>query len=255
MKRARLLGAALLSAVAAGAFAYIPPATGILGRHAKYRDNLHIHSLLVRGAYTFFGEEAKRVAESMKAVNAGGETTLPAEIAIKMPGRCAITLSAPSGIASEAAVTSNAQGKLKAVGPKLAVLERHAALACPLLFQKTSQAGDADQMLAQFLQTLGVDTSVVSLVRFSGAVAYAIGAKPRDLAKPQLWLNKETLYPMRLLAKVDAAAVDVRLLDYSSPASGEWHPRQVEIHEGGTLAGRFVAEKVDVNVKIADAIF
>jgi hypothetical protein len=250
----------LLLIVAATAFAYLPPATSILRRLGASRDQLAMHSLLVRGQYTFYGDEAKAAADEFKVPNAGGETTLPAELAYKMPGKCAITVQAPSGTASDAAITSNVSGRLKSVGPELTSLKVQAALACPLIDAKSSQHGDADAILLNFLEGLGVSSATVSLSRFENTIVYDIGAKPRDLSKPQFWVRKEIgeadrSEPLRLIANYEGKLYDVRLLDYTSQNTGEWHPREIDIYQGETLLAKFLADHAEPGAKISDAIF
>jgi hypothetical protein len=238
-----LAAAATLSA--ASAAAYLMPATGIIKALVDDHQAPPIHSMIVRGSYTFFGDQAAAVATALKAVNAGGETTVAAELDFKMPGKCAVTLQAPSAIEADAATAINNSGKVKTLGPEVLLIKIHAALACPLLYQRSGAKGDAAPAWQSFLEGLGVDLQVVSMVRFSG-----------DLAKPQFWVSKGDKFdPTRLIAKVDGTLYDVRLTDFTSPASGEWHPRQVDIYRGETLLSRFLAEKADVNVKVSDAIF
>jgi hypothetical protein len=53
--------------------------------------------------------------------------------------------------------------------------------------------------LIHFLEAFGIDTSVRSLGKFQRKVAYVIGAQYPDEDHSQLWIDKETLLPMRWL--------------------------------------------------------
>ena len=58
----------------------------------------------------------------------------------------------------------------------------------------------------------------------------------RDASSPQLWIYKDTPAPARLIARGGA---DLRLLQYGTPAAGEWFPRVIELWSSGQLAARF----------------
>jgi hypothetical protein len=66
-----------------------------------------------------------------------------------------------------------------------------------------------------------------------------IGAAPRQLDRPQLWLYKESHAPARLIAKRDGHTVDLRLLEYGNPAAAEWFPRILELYRDGKPSLRF----------------
>jgi hypothetical protein len=53
--------------------------------------------------------------------------------------------------------------------------------------------------LINFLEAFGIDTTVRSLGKFQRKVAYVIGAQYPDEDHSQLWIDKETLLPMRWL--------------------------------------------------------
>jgi hypothetical protein len=53
--------------------------------------------------------------------------------------------------------------------------------------------------LINFLEAFGIDTAVRSLGKFQRKVAYVIGAQYPDEDHSQLWIDKETLLPMRWL--------------------------------------------------------
>ncbi len=74
--------------------------------------------------------------------------------------------------------------------------------------------------------------------------------------EPQLWVYKDAFLPARLRF-LDAQGVlwDLRLLDYTSPATGEWFPRTVELARESEVLMRFTSLKADSKSKLADALF
>ena len=120
-------------------------------------------------------------------------------------------------------------------GPALQLLQ----LACPFLTYRGLPPEAAEGALKAAVTASGADIATASaLSRFGDRVVYVIGAAARDLARPQLWLYKDTSAPARLLAQGGA---DLRLLEYGTPASASYFPRVVELWESGQLAARFEA--------------
>jgi hypothetical protein len=265
MKRVAL--GAYSAIVAATGWAYLVPAPGILKSYAIEREKIPVQRLMVLGQTTFYGDEAKAAIAGFKSVDVAGETTLNVSLAYKTAdqkyaGRCAIEVQAPSGIAAEAGTTSNVSGRIKVAGPELLSQKVQAALVCPLLFQRSNVRGDAAPLILSFLESVGVDSTVESLGRYDESlgrydkeIAYIIGAKPRDLTKPQFWLGKDSLRPLRLFGRYDGKLYEVRLLDYTLANSSGWHPREIDVFQGDTLLSKFIGEKSEPNVKIPDAIF
>ena len=81
--------------------------------------------------------------------------------------------------------------------------------------------GDIDAQTTHLfgvLKAYGIDTSVVALSRsFDQRPVYVIGARARDLEKPQLWMDKSTLLPVRVMITVEGKRYDMRYLEYGSP--------------------------------------
>jgi len=93
-------------------------------------------------------------------------------------------------------------------------------LACPLIAYRGLRNADA-------------------LDRLLDRVAVSIGAAPRQLDRPQLWLYKDTNAPARLVARRDGHVEDLRLLEYGNPAAAEWFPRILELYRDGKPSIRF----------------
>jgi hypothetical protein len=109
----------------------------------------------------------------------------------------------------------------------------------------------------QFISGYGIDGDVVSLSRLDDQIAYVIGAKPWELNKPQLWIDKNFRVPVRLI-EVDSATKEVRdtrLLGFGSAMTGEWWPRQVQSYKNGELVETLTYTEVKVNEPVDPALF
>lgn len=107
-----------------------------------------------------------------------------------------------------------------------------------------------------FLKRHKIDEDVVSLDRLGGQIAYVIGAKPWEGEKPQLWIDKEFLLPIRLITEgKDGSTLDVRLLGYGSGATGEWYPRRIQTYRNGELIETVTYDSAELNTNLDDGLF
>lgn len=251
----RALALALLVLSAAPALAYVLPVTGILKRLGQRREQLALATLEVRGTFSAPGEAGRAAAGELGLPLAGGEFSAPALLAFKMPGRCRLELSPPDLPEAERPAAVVKAGELAGVRG----LERVPAAAamlrglCALLGPRPGGA-EPDRPYGQELGRLGVPLAEAVLGRFNGQVAYVIGARPAE-ARPQAWVDKQSFQPVRVIFRAGDGLADVRLLDWGSPAGGDWFPRAVEVWQGGALQARFLAERAAANPKVPDALF
>ncbi|MGF1510985.1 MAG: hypothetical protein ACFB9M_15940 [Myxococcota bacterium] len=98
-----------------------------------------------------------------------------------------------------------------------------------------------------FLQAYGIDPSIVSLHRQDRRPVYIIGAKPWEPDKPQLWLDKELLVPVRLVHRDDGVKSETRLYGFDSPITGPFYPERIEEWRGEDLIRSTVFDRVDLN--------
>lgn len=250
MKRSVLVLALL--AVSAPAWAYVLRSDAVVEKMADRRLELQLQSMRAHGTLYLEGEQAKKAASALGQQLIGDRLQLSATIHYKMPGRCRVELEpGPDGVRPS---VSNVNGQLRSAGVELAALEAIARYACPVLYQRGGP--DGERAVNSFMRNLGVDARTVKLGRAGGGVAYVVGGKPRDTGKPQLWVDKDRFQPVRVVAaRAEGGPREVRLVDYSSPVGGEWHPRIIEVRQGELHLGKFVAERVEPNPKIDDAIF
>jgi hypothetical protein len=252
----RLRRAALLAALAAApALAYLLPSSGVLKRLAQRRGELALSSLEARGTFSMGGEGARAAAAATGLPLTGSELSLPAILSLKMPGRCRLELTPPDLAEADRPAAVVREGKITGLKGLERVAAAQALLrgVCALLSERPG-GPEPDRVYAEVLSRLGIGLGDVFLGRFGGRIAYVLGARPSE-KKPQVWVDKQTFQPVRIVASFAGALVDVQLLDYGAPTGGDWFPRAVEVHEGGELRARFVTEKVVPNPRIPDAVF
>lgn len=126
-----------------------------------------------------------------------------------------------------------------------------------LTFLGTAEKEGGSQRGIQFLEQRGVDTNVVSLSRFDRRVVYVIGAKPWDLSKPQLWIDKNLLVPVRMIEvdKATGAVTDTRLYGIGSAITGEWFPQRVELWRDGKLVEATSYRSARLNEEVNEDLF
>lgn len=234
MRSRRVLAALVAACVALPAAAYVLPTRALLDKLAERRSKDSARTLRVEGTLEIFAET-------------GARTVIPAVHDLRYPGRCA--LATDQGDARDGAAWERGR-RVAPKDPALEPLMVLESLACPVL----AVHDGADREIGAFLAKEGVDTDYTGLSRLEGHPAYLIGAKPWETDKPQLWLDEETFLPVRVIGRVGTVLGDVRLLGYDDPATGEWHPRRMELWEDGALKVRFTAERLDRNVSLDDGL-
>lgn len=208
--------------------AYLMPAASVLKRVAAGRDELTVSSLRAEGQAAVAPALARDLAAALGAGWTQGELSLAAVWSVRFPGRCRLELSAPDSTRTLAAVW--AYGKKRSEGPELAAAAVAVEQLCATLALRSSAEGESRAALERTLAALRVDTRAVSLARFEGSVAYVLGE--RSDGASQLWVYKERFLPARVWVADPGGAWDVRFIDYTSQATGEWLPRVVEVYRG-----------------------
>jgi hypothetical protein len=246
----RLPWLTLLLAAAAGAF--VMPAWSILKHLAEERDKLQVFLLRVDGSATFGHPALKDAAATFGLPADRTELQVDGTFYLKLPGRCRVELSSAEGGKQIAEV--NAHGKQRVEGTELASVTVALQETCALLAERSSSDAEAHAVYERHLKSLGVKLESTSLGRFGGQVAYVLGEPGDD--KPQAWIYKDSFFPARVrFADAQGVAWDVRMLDYTSPATGDWFPRTLEVYQGGELAFRFTGLKADAHGAIPEKLF
>jgi hypothetical protein len=244
--------AASLALASSAALAFVMPAGSILRHLAEKRDDLSLFTLRVDGLASFHGAAVREAGAALGQPTDRPEILVDATFSLRLPGRCRLDLSPLEGNRSAVVESS---GKRRAEGSPIAVAQVLLTPVCTFLASRSSgETGEAKAALERFLAQRKVEPGRTWLGRFGGQVAYVLGE--REDTEPQFWVYKDSFLPARLRWR-DEQNVDwdVRFYDYTSPASGEWFPRLLEVHRGGELAMRFTSLKADTKATLADKLF
>lgn len=115
------------------------------------------------------------------------------------------------------------------------------------------------EALAERLFQLGVDVSVTSLGRFEEKIAFVLGAKYPDETVNQLWVDKDTLLPLRLIIRSVYGAdnsdkVEIRYLVWWK--IGEIiYPSKIEFYQDDNLVRLSQAESFEENAMFSEELF
>lgn len=228
------------------ALAYVMPAYSILRRLANRRDELTLTALRVDGLAGVAPALARTTAGLLGIEWTSGELSLTATTFVRLPGRCRVELSSPDSTKVVAAVW--AQGKARSEGGEMPALSKAVEALCATLALHSGAEGESRAALERYLASLKVEAKQVSFGRFGGAVAFVLG-DPAE-GKPQFWVYKDRFLPARLRT---ADGWDVRFLDYTSQATGDWWPRIVEVYQGAEPQLRLTVLSADARPEL-DAV-
>ena len=237
MTRKTLMGMAGVTALIVGmssASAYILPAEALVERANTKRRRLDVTGLTMQGVFEREGVrtqiwEAIRPDARRRELRRGEETSIVLDL-----GRQRYAYSPGSG----------------AVRPSRGPIDILAAMGFPVEADKDGIRG------ISLLRSLGIDTSIVSLSRQNRRIVYVIGAEPNQPNKPQLWLDKELLVPVRLVQfDRSRARRETRWLGFDSPLTSPFYPRRIETWVNGELAESVTYFKMEVNPKLDNALF
>jgi len=197
--------------------AYIPSAASLL-KHAAQRARS-------------MGRTREVTLSGTLAVN--GEPQRNAQLVLRFPLQCRLEAEGGPPIAVKG-TAQNPEGQAEGPsGPALRLVQ----MACPFIAYRGIPAADAPQALRVAALAAGADVGAgAGLSRLADRVTYVLGAAPRDASNPQLWIYKDINAPARLIAQ---GGTDLRLLEYGTPAAGDWFPRVFELWTAGRLAARF----------------
>lgn len=253
MSFARRAAALYLLAAALPALAYVLPGRSVIRRLSQKREDQALHAFQVKGTLTFSGEAAKQASAATGVAVTGDQIAAPGLFTVKTPGRCRLDMSLSGVTEAEMPMAVSKYGK--ASGHKLDQIPAALAatvFACAVLGER---GGEIDKTYLPTLSRLGIPAEPSGLARFLGRIAYVIGAAPTEKERPQLWVEKATFQPSRVIAKLGGTVFDVRFVDFGSTLGGDFFPRALEVWAGGELQLRLATEQVIPNPKIADGLF
>jgi hypothetical protein len=240
----RLLLLCLLG-LAGTAAAYVLPGGAILRRMVEAREELHLSGARVEGTLSLSGGAMAELGSELP------EYRTDAVFLLRVPGRCRLDGSAPD---KKAMAVVESQGKRRVEGPAVAALGYAVQEVCALLALRSSTEGDARAALEQQLRALKVDTRETALGRIGGRLAYVLGASKPGAG--QLWVFKDSFLPAQVRF-TDERGVnwEVRFIDFGSPATGAWFPREVEVSKGSELQARFTTLRGDNRATVPEKLF
>lgn len=219
--------------------AYVLPVPALLDQIQQRREQTVSLPTIFEGSLAIIDEDGqRRVVAAMRSVSPEGRCRL------EVVDGAAAELENAFVVWDGARVRDSGHHRMRA----LVLLE---SIACPLF----AGGSHASTRLDQLIERLGVDRGYTGLSRLDGRVAFLIGARHWEIDKPQVWLDKDTLVPVRAIGDFDGVVADVRLLTYGDPVTGEWHPRVIQIFIDGELAAYFTTEGVDTDVDLAASLF
>ena len=109
------------------------------------------------------------------------------------------------------------------------------------------------------LSERGVNTAVTSLGRFDGRIAFVLGAVYPDNTLLQVWIDKETLRPIRWIVKgaadsEDSPEFEIRYYEWRR-IKKVWYPDQIEFIRNGTPVRLIQVEDITVNPPLTQDMF
>jgi hypothetical protein len=248
VKRGLLL-IGVLTALSAGA--YVLPGGAIMRRMMAAREDLPFSTLRADGSLRFFGSAVKEAGAALGLPTDRPEVEADGTVYLKVPGRCRFEAKVPEGN-TVASVSSG--GRKRVEGTEIPALSEAVQQVCAVLALRPESAVEGREVLEAHLRSLGMEPRTTSLARFGGEVVYVLGQQGEG--KPQFWVYKEGFLPARLRYKdAKGTAWDVRLLDYTSPATGQMLPRTIEVWRGEERVMRFTSLSGDTRAKLADTLF
>ena len=115
------------------------------------------------------------------------------------------------------------------------------------------------ESLAERLVQLGVDVSISSLGRFEDQIAFVLGANYPDDSVNQLWVDKDTLLPLRLILTGDddtagSGVVEVRYLIWWKIGQTQY-PSRIEFYQDDHLVRVSQAKSFEENAIFSEDLF
>ena len=115
------------------------------------------------------------------------------------------------------------------------------------------------ELLKNRLTRLGIDTSLTCLGRFNGRIAIVLGSEKANEPVSQVWVDKETLQPMRWRLVSDPGEsppteVEVRYTEWRQ-VNKTWYPMIIGIYNGGALEREIHVKALRVNSSFPERLF
>ncbi len=222
-----------LPAALALALAFILPGPVLLRQVGQRRAEALPPSFSIQGVFVLIGADARSFAQERGLPLEGAKLdrlVLDATLSLS-GGRCELELShagRPLGSVAEKGAETTSSG---AVPP--AALSLASEGCAPFVYHGV----EAETQLSRLLVRLGGDPANVSLTRFDGRVAYAIGGEATALT-----VSQRRLLPLRLIG--GPGREELRFREYRAILLGGAFPGRLELWRGGEEAAELEARLV-----------
>jgi hypothetical protein len=149
----------------------------------------------------------------------------------------------------------------RAAGPEngLKRLSGSTDLTATLLVPAGKDVDDMATRMLAMLKAAGIDTSVVALGHQGDTVAYIIGARAFETEKPQVWLYKPGMQPLKTIlidkSKTTPSRIETRFIDFGSPVGGDYFPSVIEVYRDGKRVRRAELSSLSVNQSLPETLF
>ena len=110
-------------------------------------------------------------------------------------------------------------------------------------------------LLTEKLTHLGINIEVSSLYRFDGKISYILGAHSPNQPVSQLWVEKETFRPLRLIINENVSQyLDFRY--YNWRQTGKiWYPMQIDFYQNDKLIRKIMVGDIDIDPSFTEDLF
>jgi hypothetical protein len=117
------------------------------------------------------------------------------------------------------------------------------------------------EMLSERLSNLGIDISVSSLGRFDGRLSLVVGAEFPDETVPQVWIDKETFQPLRIIVfgakspySTPTGFVEIRYSNWQQIGKISY-PMQIEFIQDGVTVRAIEVDDYQINANFSKDLF
>ena len=108
------------------------------------------------------------------------------------------------------------------------------------------------------LVTLGIDVTVSSLGKYDDRLALVIGAEFPDETVPQVWIDKNTFYPLRMMIPSvqdnRTGMLEIRYTDWQK-IEKTWYPMQIEFIQDGIRVRAIEVQHYQIHPAFSAEIF
>jgi|GEM_PF-3187132 len=99
------------------------------------------------------------------------------------------------------------------------------------LFAALNKGKKAEGLLKEF----GIDRKTSAFDRFEGQVCYIFGATEGETDKPQLWLEKDGMWPVKMQVFHGKERIELRFSQWQHPLMKGLFPRRIELYINNKL--------------------